>query len=68
MTDDRYEHFRRLKSGKDYIAEVEAVTDSTPPRRPSELNFDPVETRPDRWQVPNDPRVFPHAGRSPPCR
>jgi hypothetical protein len=58
MTDNRYEHFRPMKSGKEYIAEAEAAADSTPPPHPDSLNFDPVETSPDQWQVPNDPRVY----------
>ena len=58
MTDDRYDHFRPLKSGVEHIAEAEAATDPAPPPHPDSLNFDPVETSPDRWQLPDDPRVF----------
>jgi len=58
MTDDRYDHFRPRKSGKEYIAEAEAASDSTPPPRPEDLSFDPVEINPGRWRVPNDARVF----------
>jgi hypothetical protein len=58
MTDDGYEYFRSPKAGKDYIAEAEAASDSTPPPNPSSLSFDPVEISPDRWRVPNDTRVF----------
>jgi hypothetical protein len=58
MTDDGYEYFLSPKSGKDYIAEAEAASDSTPPPIPSSLCFDPVEISPDRWRVPNDTRVF----------
>ena len=59
MTHDRYEHFRPMKAGKDYIAETEAAeTNATPPPNPVSLDFTPVEISPDRWQVPNDTRVF----------
>lgn len=58
MSDDRYDHFRPLKSGVEYLAEAEAAADSTPPPHPGSLNFDPTETSPGRWQVPNDPRVY----------
>lgn len=56
--DDRHDYFRRLKSGAELIAETEAKSDPTPPPHPDSLNFDPVETSPGRWQLPNDARVF----------
>lgn len=58
MTDDGYEYFRRVKSGAEHIAEIEARTDPTPPPHPETLEFDPVETSPGLWQVPNDARAF----------
>ncbi|MCB5275920.1 hypothetical protein BJG92_03474 [Arthrobacter sp. SO5] len=58
MTNDGYEYFRRLKTGAEHIAETEAGTDPTPPPHPDSLDFEPAETSPDRWQVPNDPRAF----------
>lgn len=58
MIDDRYDHFRPRKSGKEYLAETEAAMDPTPPPDPDSLSFDPVETNTGWWQVPNDHRVF----------
>lgn len=58
MTNDNYEYFQTRKSGAEYIAEAEAAADPTPPPSPESLNFDPIETIPGRWQVPNDHRIF----------
>lgn len=57
MTDDRYDHFRPLKTGVEHLMEAEAA-DTTLPPHPDSLNFDPVEVSPNLWQVPNDSRVF----------
>lgn len=58
MTDDNWEYFRAQKPGIEYIAEAETVADPTPPPNPESMNFDPIETSPGRWQVPNHHRVF----------
>lgn len=62
MTDDnhdRYDHFRRLKSGAEHLAEAAvSAGDTAPPPNPETLSFTPVEVSPGRWQVPNNHRVY----------
>lgn len=55
---DRYDHFRKLKTGVEHLAEAEAAWDPTPPPDPNTLNWKPAEVAPGYWKVPGISKVF----------